>query len=474
ALIAQAINDLDPELGTVVTKTDSGGDQVLWGDRQVLANAPAIHAFDVGGARWQVSVAPSNGWITNTSASTAAFFLTLAATLVLAVFALIARNLFLAKRSSWEQLSEAIEAIDDGFALYDGDDRLVAFNSRYKSYYDASSDLIQTGRTFEQIIRGGVENGQYKDAIGREEEWIADRLASHNNPAGPVEQLLDDGRWLKVSEAKMSDGSTVGFRVDVTELKLAQQAAEAANQAKSEFLNTVSHEIRTPLSAIIGFSSMIQNLNIMPEYTRFIAVIEDENSNVDTRKLAFQDLEALVVKYSRRIDANGKHLLSVINDILYWNRAEVIEEEASFTRVEIGAVTKSAADQLYAIAAEKGVDLIVEANSAFVFGSEVRLKQLVLNLVGNALKFTDAGQVHVSTQLCGETAVIEVKDTGCGIPEDCFEMVFQSFTQLDSGLKRRYGGSGLGLAISRDIAEKHGGSISVSSTVGMGSTFRVT
>lgn len=452
----------------------TGATRILWGDPEVLDSKPVSHDVRFGGAQWRVSIAPADGWTESTVASRVAFLLTLTATALLLVFVFWARHLFLAKKRSWEQLAEAIEAIDDGFALYGPDDRLVTFNSRYRTYYDASSDLISVGKTFEEIIRGGVASGQYRDAEGREEEWIAERLNNHRNPTGPLEQLLDDGRWLKVSEARMPDGSTVGFRVDVTELKQAQQSAEKANKAKSEFLNTVSHEIRTPLSAIIGFSSMIRNVKVMPEYGALVTILNDPDASVEKRVAALQDVEVLIQRLSRRIDANGKHLLNVINDILYWNRSEVQDERATYRPVAIDELARSVAEQLSGIAEEKDIDLIVECTRAVGMGDEVRLKQLLLNLVGNALKFTEQGVVRLSVRARHDKIEIEVSDTGCGIPEDCFEKIFQSFTQLDSGLTRRYGGSGLGLAICRDIAEKHGGNITVSSELGVGSTFLVT
>ena len=446
----------------------------LWGDPSVLENDPVTEMIGFGGAEWLLSVAPVNGWSNSTFASRMTLAITLVATALLLVFVLWARHLILTKKRSWEQLAEAIEVIDDGFALYDPDDRLVTFNSRYKSYYGASSDFILAGKTFEEILRGGVANGQYKDAVGREEQWVAERLAKHRNPEGPVEQLLDDGRWLKVSEAKMPDGSTVGFRVDVTELKLAQQAAEQANKAKSNFLNTVSHEIRTPLSAIIGFSSMVQNIKVMPEYEALFAALNDEKSTAAKRTAALARFEELIQRLSQRIDTNGKHLLNVINDILYWTRPEVSDDQTQYRPIAVDKVVQSVADQLSVIANEKGIDLVLNASESTAMGDDIRLKQLVLNLVGNALKFTEQGVVRLKVETRGDVIAIEVSDTGCGIPEDCFEKIFQPFIQLDSGLKRRYGGSGLGLTISRDIAHKHGGTVTVSSELGVGSTFLVT
>lgn len=127
-----------------------------------------------------------------------------------------------------EQLRVAIESLEDGFVLYDRDDRLVLFNQRYRDIYRTSADLIEPGNRFEDIIRAGVARGQYPAAKGREEDWIADRLARHRSANSMVEQQLPDGRWLRIAERRTPDDGVVGFRVDITELKRATERAEAA------------------------------------------------------------------------------------------------------------------------------------------------------------------------------------------------------------------------------------------------------
>ena len=124
------------------------------------------------------------------------------------------------------RFSDAISAIPDGFAYYDRDDRLRIFNEQYRTFYSRSADLMVPGASFEEIIRGGVARGQYQEAIGREEEWIAQRLAAHRNPGGPIEQQLDDGRWLRIEERRTLDGGTVGVRIDITEAKQREMQLE--------------------------------------------------------------------------------------------------------------------------------------------------------------------------------------------------------------------------------------------------------
>nr|WP_320192663.1 PAS-domain containing protein [uncultured Desulfobacter sp.] len=161
-----------------------------------------------------------------------------------------------------KQLHAAIESIDEGFAVFDPQDRLGMCNAKYLEIYNVSADFITVGTKFEDIIRNGVARGQYADAVGREEEWIAERLAQHRSGKVSIEQKLTDGRWVRVAERNTEDGSIVGFRADITTLKQAQEAAEAASQAKSEFLANMSHEIRTPMNAVLGMIHLVMQTDL--------------------------------------------------------------------------------------------------------------------------------------------------------------------------------------------------------------------
>ncbi|WP_029058435.1 diguanylate cyclase [Stappia stellulata] len=149
-------------------------------------------------------------------------------------------------RDAWKVMVEAIETLPDGFVLYDEHDRLTICNEQYRETYPESAHVIRPGRSFEEIIREGVRCRQYAEAIGQEEAWIAERLAAHANPTGPVEQLLPDGRWVRVLEKRLPNGGTVGFRVDITELK--ERQAELYELAhRDELTGTMSR--RAILSA---------------------------------------------------------------------------------------------------------------------------------------------------------------------------------------------------------------------------------
>ena len=154
-------------------------------------------------------------------------------------------------------LRAAIDTLDEAFVLYDPDDRLVFCNDKYRAMFVTVADLIVTGNRFENIIRGGVQRGQYPEAVGREDAWLAERLELHRREQAEVVMKLDTGQWLRVVERRMPDGHVVGFRIDITDLVNASQAAQEALRVKSQFLANMSHEIRTPLNAILGMLTLL-------------------------------------------------------------------------------------------------------------------------------------------------------------------------------------------------------------------------
>ena len=154
-------------------------------------------------------------------------------------------------------LHSAIDTVGEAFVIYDENDRLIFCNERYREVYRTSAPMIDIGRTFEEFLRYGAQHGQYKAAIGREDDWIAERLAIHAEGNHALIESLDDGRWVKTIEKKTPTGHRVGFGFDITELYQAKQAAETANIAKSQFLSTMSHEIRTPMNGILGMAQVL-------------------------------------------------------------------------------------------------------------------------------------------------------------------------------------------------------------------------
>ncbi|MBE9563068.1 MAG: response regulator, partial [Proteobacteria bacterium] len=238
-------------------------------------------------------------------------------------------------------------------------------------------------------------------------------------------------------------------------LKRAKEQAESANQAKSEFLANMSHEIRTPLNAVIGFSELLTSL-----------VVDEKQKS-----------------YLHSIQTSGKTLLTLINDILDLSKIEAGRLDINYEIININRIF-SELHQIFVIKlAEKNLEFIVDIDdnlpTALLF-DEIRLRQVLLNLIGNAVKFTEIGHIKLASHKIDKDdpnkidLVISVTDTGIGIPLNQQEMVFESFRQQDGQSTRKYGGTGLGLAITKRLIKIMNGQISIDSQVGKGSTFEIT
>lgn len=237
------------------------------------------------------------------------------------------------------------------------------------------------------------------------------------------------------------------------QLQEALSAAHAASQAKSQFLATMSHELRTPLTAVIGMSSALL-------------------------KQFFGQVNLKQAEYLQIIHDSGKHLLHLINDILDLSKIEAGKASLSISQFSLQEVAHSSLALLWEKAQGQKIKLVSELSGlsphdAF-YGDERRIKQILLNLLSNAVKFTPSGgQVCLSMQYDGQTAVIEVADTGIGIPFEKQHLLFEAFQQIDSLQNRIHEGTGLGLALTRQLVEMHGGTIEFDSTIGVGTVFKV-
>jgi two-component system, cell cycle sensor histidine kinase PleC len=353
----------------------------------------------------------------------------------------------------------AIEARSEGISFWDRDDRLRLYNSAYLTLAPGAETTLREGVRFEDYIRASVNSGAIPDAIGREEQWILNRIEMRKRAPSSHEMVRGD-RWLKVSELRTADGWLLQTTLDISEGKEREAAmrravaeAEIANRAKMEFLAVMSHELRTPLNAIIGFSDVIRN-----------RVLGDA---MDT-----------YMRYAEHINESGTHLLALINDLLDVSRIEAGRLELEESGFSIGELMGECARMLRVRADDKDVDLAVEGgdpNDA-LHADRRAVKQIIVNLVSNAIKFTPAGGKVRMRALMDDRSRIQiiVSDTGIGIPADRHEVVFRPFEQLENAHARRHDGTGLGLYITRNLAEAHKGAIHLDSVVGEGTTVTVT
>ncbi len=491
-------------------------------------------------------------------------------------------------RQAEELLRNAIEAISEGFAIYDKDERFVMCNRAYENIYPESAEHRLPGAKFETILRDGLAKGQYADAVGREEAWLESRLRYHRDAAGAVEQRLKDGRQILVTERRMPNGGTASLRLDITALKQAEEAlresknllqatfeavsegiavfdgalrivalnpnlfsllgiepqglktgdqaeslirlcysvldqpgdplehyieedlarlrkpeprvaecdlrdgrvleihdnplsgggmvrtyrditahrrveealraaalqAQRANEAKSEFLANMSHELRTPLNAIIGFSELMRDGLFGPL----------GNDRYQT--------------YSRDIHQSGCHLLSVINGILDLAKIESGRQHLVEQDIDASAVISETVDALRLQAKQAKIAVTVETppSPVSLFADETKFRQILMNLVSNAVKFTPAGgSVMVSYTVNSEGGfVLKVTDTGIGMAPDEIPVALEPFRQLDGHQNRKYPGTGLGLPLTKRLVELHGGTFTIHSSRGQGTVVTAT
>lgn len=382
------------------------------------------------------------------------------------------------------RLRDAVETISEAFVLWDSESRLVLCNSKFQQLYDLDDASVATGTSYERVISAGrapVVRTQVRPE-GRPEEG-----------ARTYEAQIEDGRWLHINERRTKDGGFVSVGTDITSLKrheerllesektqmaiiadlqktrqalelqaqqlldladkYAEQKAEAenANKTKSDFLANISHELRTPLNAIIGFSEIM--------------------SSGAFGQLGSPKYE----EYCRDIGDSGHYLLDVINDILEISRIESGHHKLTLEEVDLDATVLDALRVIMPMSREKGLALRAEAATGIMARADRRaLKQILLNLVSNAVKFTPpGGRVTVRLRPLGGAINIYVEDTGIGIPREALSKLGRPFEQVENQFTKTHKGSGLGLAIARSLVELHDGTMRIRSTVGIGTVVLV-
>jgi PAS domain S-box-containing protein len=507
-------------------------------------------------------------------------------------------------REAEQRLRDGIDGMSEAFALFDAADRLVVCNEKYRAMHMELAPLIGPGVAFEEIIRASAEAGHIAEAIGRVDEWVADRMARHRNPGGPFEHRHANGSWWLIDEHRTRDGGSVGIRTDITRLKQQEAAlrdsetrlhdaqrraklgswswlipecrsehwsaetarilgvaerpdpqghdwyfnlvhpddrerlrrvtttalaagsnyesehrivrpdgkthwvheigeverdaagrprracgtlqditerkeaeqllrdsaarmrqlaaaneaererAEAANRAKSDFLAVMSHEIRSPLNGIIGYTDLLLDSRLNPSQREQVRVVRQ----------------------------CGNALITVIDDILDFSKIEAGKLDLAHDPFDLQEALDGVAAITGAAAANKGLQLKVAVAAGVprgLRGDEHRLRQVLLNLVSNAVKFTESGGIDIAVASVTETPDrvclrFTVSDTGIGIPLEAQPRLFDAFYQVEGTYRRKVGGTGLGLAICSRLVGLMGGEIGMQSTPGTGSRFSFT
>ena len=365
-------------------------------------------------------------------------------------------------------MQTVLDNMSDGVTLFDADFRLKFTNQRLVDFIKLGPEVTEPGTSLLDILLYQARRGDFGPA--EEAEYLArTRCDFITRPGGShFERRTSEGRHLEFHFVPLENGDTIAVTRDITELKERERAlaaskeaseaaraeAEAATQAKSTFLATMSHEIRTPMNGVLGMMEVLEYQGLDAEQRKSVATMRD----------------------------SAQALLRIIDDLLDFSKIEAGRLELEDTAFSLSGLIAGAVDTFRPQASAKG--LLLEAfiaagsNDALV-GDPTRVRQILFNLLSNALKFTTRGSVEVraSTAPLGDAATrvsLAVRDTGIGLTDEQRARLFQPFAQADSSTTRRFGGTGLGLSIVRRLAELMGGRVDIESEAGKGSIFTVT
>lgn len=387
------------------------------------------------------------------------------------------------------RLEDAIQSTGDGFAVWDQAGRLIHFNDHFANFHGNEKSPLRSGEKFKDIISRSAQANLFR--LDDPEAWVESRVAKHQQPVSQSELETSDGRWYLIKERRMREGGIATVLSEITDLKetereliargkslehtinelemvqvkleensvaLVQMAeelseaksgAETANRTKSEFLANMSHELRTPLNAVIGFSEALQ------------------------AGLA-GDLTGKQAEYVSDIHGSGRHLLGLINDVLDLSKIELGGLAMAEDPVDLA---KCIHDCVRLVQDRgNGAPLEIEVsgltNLPLLRADERRVRQVLLNLLTNAAKFTDAGgTIRVLAGVENNACLFfTVTDTGVGMSASEIETALAMFGQVESGLNRNHDGSGIGLPLCMALMEGHGGELRIESEPGVGTS----
>ncbi|MBS7791894.1 PAS-domain containing protein [Roseococcus sp. SDR] len=357
-------------------------------------------------------------------------------------------------------LAEVLNSMDAMVVLLDSTSRVIMSNGRGRNLLDIPAELVDEGGSLRESMRYMYRRGDF-GFDQPEEHWVDGRVNAvlAGKPVRFTRPAPGD-RWLEFSYSPIGKGRIIAQGRDVTALKASEQAAiaakeaaEAAALAKSSFLAAMSHEIRTPMNGVLGMLEVLGRSELKPEQARSVTVMRE----------------------------SAHSLLRIIDDVLDFSKIEAGRLDVESMPFSLRAMVEGTIETLTPEAKRRGLALFADAQGPgpdWLEGDPTRVRQILFNLVGNALKFTERGFVRISAQAeaqaKGALLTLIVEDSGLGMDEPTLARLFQPFTQADSSTTRRFGGTGLGLSIVRRLAELMGGEVRAESQPGRGSRFTVT
>ncbi len=376
-------------------------------------------------------------------------------TIVKADLEKVTEEVVIAKRRLWDSL----ETIQDGFAVFDRNSRLIIANSAYLAPFDGLECMV-AGIRYHDIVQVMLEEGIVDIGDTPRNVWQDEMLSRWSSPEiKPKVIKFWDGTYVRLVDRRGEDGDTVSMGLNITdtvryerELETARDHAEAANRAKSAFLANMSHELRTPMNGVVGMADLMAETELDDEQRLFVDTIRN----------------------------SGTALLTIINDVLDYSKMEAAKLTLNSAPFCLESTILGVITLLQPTLQEKQIQLLLDYDMflpTMFEGDQLRLRQVLTNLIGNAVKFTEKG--HVLVRVVGlpvepgptQRIHITVEDSGIGIPEDKLGHIFGEFNQVEDERNRKFEGTGLGLAISKQLVELMGGEIWVESEENVGSCF---
>ena len=368
-----------------------------------------------------------------------------------------------ARKLGEDRLRTALEHLGEMIVLTDGEDRIVVANQRFLEFNAQVAEYAALGRRYEEHLRAGLALGLFPGAVGREEAWLAERMAARHNPAGPVEREQQDGRWLLVDDQRLPDGSTISFGLEITERKRAERALrdinaelerrvdertallKKTNRELEAFSYSVSHDLRAPLRAISGFAGIL---------------LEEEAAH----------LSAEGRRYLATIDANAQRMGKLIDGLLSLGRLS--RHELASERMDMAAIARETCDELAHYHPRARVEIGTLPGAQ---GDTTLVRQVFRNLIGNALKYSSRSampRVEIGAEQADGLLAFYVRDNGAGFDMAYASKLFKPFERLHAD--HDFEGTGIGLAVTHMIVQRHGGRIWAEGEPGRGATFHFT